>query len=294
VKQYTSRNLSEKNPQTSPREVYKKLLTIAGSDSGGGAGIQADLKTFFALGGYGLSVITALTAQNTQEVTAIYPVTAQFVGEQLDAVFSDIGADAVKIGMLHDVEIIKVVKQKLALYSPKYIVVDPVMVAQSGARLITEAGVLALQNELFSCAYLITPNVPEAEILLGTTITDVAQMEEAALLLAQKYQLNVLLKGGHFTAEESCDVLYDIDRKDWEWFCVPRIDTRNTHGTGCTFSSAITTFLAFDDDLKTAIQKAKRYLTTAILLGKDYQLGHGNGPVNHWGDTFSQNTYDKK
>lgn len=262
---------------------YKKLLTIAGSDSGGGAGIQADLKTFFALGGYGLSVLTALTAQNTQTVTGIYPVTAQFVGEQLDAVFSDIGADAVKIGMLHDVDVIRIVKQKLAVYSPRYVVIDPVMVAKSGARLITETAVSALQNELFPNAYLITPNIPEAQILSGCTITGEAQMERAAKLLAQKYQLNVLLKGGHLALKKSCDVLYSICDESFEWFEAERVNTKNTHGTGCTFSSAITAFLAFDHDLKTAISQAKRYLTEAILLGKEYQLGHGTGPVDHVG-----------
>ena len=256
---------------------YKKLLTIAGSDSGGGAGIQADLKTFFALGGYGLSVVTALTAQNTQTVTSIYPVTAQFVGEQLDAVFSDIGADAVKIGMLHDVEIIHTVKQKLALYSPRYVVVDPVMLAQSGASLITEAAILALQNVLFPGASLITPNIPEAQVLLKCRIDGFPQMEQAAEQLAQKYQVSVLLKGGHLVSEKSCDVLYDIHQGSWEWFEAARIDTRNTHGTGCTLSSAITAFLAFDYDLKTAIAQAKRYLTQAILSGKDYQLGQGSG-----------------
>jgi hydroxymethylpyrimidine/phosphomethylpyrimidine kinase len=206
-------------------------------------------------------------------------VTAQFVGEQLDAVFLDIGADAVKIGMLHDVDIIRIVKQKLAVYSPRYVVIDPVMVAKSGARLITETAVSVLENELFPDAYLITPNIPEAEILLGCVITDKTQMEQAAKLLAQKYQLNVLLKGGHLVLEKSCDVLYDIRDESFEWFEAERIHTKNTHGTGCTFSSAITAFLAFDHDLKAAISQAKRYLTEAIFRGKDYQLGHGAGPV---------------
>ena len=264
---------------------YTKLLTIAGSDSGGGAGIQADLKTFSALGAYGLSVITALTAQNTQTVTSVHPVSACFVGEQLDAVFSDIGADAVKIGMLYDVDVIKIVKQKLAMYSPRYVVLDPVMVAKSGDSLITAAAVSALQNELFSCTYLITPNIPEAEILLEEPIATKVKMEQAARSLAEKYQLNVLIKGGHLSVAESsffkksCDVLYDIQYDKYQWFEADRIESRNTHGTGCTFSSAIATFLAFGHDLKTAIERAKAYLTQAIRLGKEYQLGSGHGPV---------------
>ena len=281
---------------------YIRLLTIAGSDSGGGAGIQADLKTFGALGAYGLSVVTVLTAQNTQTVTAVYPVSAQFVGEQLDVVLSDIGADAVKIGMLYDVDIIHVVAEKLAIYAPRHIVLDPVMVAKGGARLITDAAVLALQNQLFPHVFLITPNIPEAEVLLGQRITTKDDMAQAALLLAQKYQLNVLIKGGHLSSRtpssptllpkgegsstESCDVLYDIQKERLEWFGAERIDTQNTHGTGCTFSSAIATFLAFGHDLQGAVNEAKAYLTQAILLGKDYALGSGYGPVNHFGALF--------
>ena len=162
---------------------YKKLLTIAGSDSGGGAGIQADLKTFAALGAFGFSVITALTAQNTQTVSAIYPVTAKFVGEQLDAVFSDIGADAVKIGMLHDTDIIEVVQQKLAQYRPRHVVLDPVMVSKSGAALITTPAIISLKNNLFPHVSLITPNIPEAEILIGESITSEREMEKAAQFL---------------------------------------------------------------------------------------------------------------
>lgn len=262
---------------------YTKLLTIAGSDSGGGAGIQADLKTFGALGAYGLSVVTALTAQNTQTVSAVCPISAQFVGEQLDAVFSDIGADAVKIGMLYDVDVINVVTEKLTIYAPCYVVLDPVMVAKGGAKLITDAAIFALQNYLFSHVFLITPNIPEAEVLLGQSIATKAEMAQAALLLAQKYQLNVLVKGGHLSSHASCDVLYDIQQARLEWFDAERIDTQNTHGTGCTFSSAIATFLAFGYDLQAAVREAKAYLTRAILLGRDYELGHGHGPVDHFG-----------
>ena len=260
---------------------YKKLLTIAGSDSGGGAGIQADLKTFAALGAFGFSVITALTAQNTQTVSAIYPVTAKFVGEQLDAVFSDIGADAVKIGMLHDTDIIEVVQQKLAQYRPRHVVLDPVMVSKSGAALITTPAIISLKNNLFPHVSLITPNIPEAEILIGESITSEREMEKAAQFLAQQYKTNILLKGAHLTSEKSSDVLCEYPSNTCEWFETQRIQTKNTHGTGCTFSSAIATFLAFEEDLKTAVKKAKNYLTQAIEAGQYYQLGHGHGPVKH-------------
>jgi hydroxymethylpyrimidine/phosphomethylpyrimidine kinase len=269
-------------------QFYKKLLTIAGSDSGGGAGIQADLKTFAALGAFGLSVITALTAQNTQTVSAIYPVTAEFVGQQLDAVLTDIGADAVKIGMLHDVAIIDVIQQKLAQYQPRYVVLDPVMVSKTGVALIAEPAIHSLKSKLFPKVSLITPNIPEAEILLGKFITSEHEMEKAAQSLAQQYKVNVLLKGGHLISEKSNDVLCEYVLNTCEWFKTERIQTKNTHGTGCTFSSAIATFLAFDNDLKTAVKKAKNYLTQAIVAGQHYQLGHGHGPVKH---QFSDNQH---
>lgn len=263
----------------SPR--YVKLLTIAGSDSGGGAGIQADIKTFAGLGGYAMSVITSLTAQNTQTVTAIYPLTPAFIGEQMDAVFSDMGVDAVKIGMLNDVGVVRVIKEKLIQYAPQQVVLDPVMVSKGGVRLLTHEAIRALPSDLFPHVHLITPNIPEAELLLGQSITTRTQMVDAAVSLAQTHQLNVLVKGGHLAGEESADVLYDLAKGSVVWFEGARISTRNTHGTGCTFSSAITAFLAFGDALPVAIARAKAYLRDAIELGKDHQLGQGQGPVNH-------------
>ena len=262
-------------------KTYKRVLTIAGSDSGGGAGIQADLKTFSALGCFGMSAITALTAQNTTAVTGIYPVPAEFVGKQIDAVISDIGVDAVKIGMLNSPEVIKEVAKKLKEFSIKNIVLDPVMVAKSGDKLLQNVSINALKNDLIPLACIITPNIPEAEVLSGEKINDRADLEKVAKRLLQLGSEAVLVKGGHFEHAESPDCLV-LKTDELYWFEAKRIDSPNTHGTGCTISSAIASFLARGEDLLSAVRSAKRYIHSAIVAGAAYKIGHGHGPVHHF------------
>lgn len=262
---------------------YKKVLTIAGSDSGGGAGIQADLKTFSSLGCYGTSVITAITAQNTMGVSAIHPVPPEIVEKQIHAVLSDIGTDSIKIGMLHSAEIIKTVSGALIKFRMKKIVLDPVMVATSGDKLIEDNTFHALTEYLFPLAAIITPNIPEAEILTGIKIRNKDDMIASALKLLNFGCESVLLKGGHLTA----DVLYDIyipeGKKDnIRIFKNKKIQTNNVHGTGCTLSSAIASFMAHGEETELAVEKAIAYLQGAIEQGKNYRTGQGNGPVNHF------------
>ena len=252
------------------------VLTIAGSDSSGGAGIQADLKTMMANGVYAMSVITALTAQNTMGVSGIMEVTPEFLKKQLDAVFTDIKPDAVKIGMVASAELIHVIAERLSFYKPKFIVVDPVMVSTSGSRLIEEDAVAALQNELLPMASVITPNIPETEVLTGTKIDSKEKMEQAAQALYNKYETAVLCKGGH-SIEDANDYLYGADGGNW--LESKRIDNENTHGTGCTLSSAIASYLAQNCELTDAVIKAKEYISGALADGMD--LGQGSGPLNH-------------
>lgn len=252
-------------------------LTIAGSDSGGGAGIQADLKTITLLGSYGMSAITALTAQNTTGVTGIHAAPPAFVAQQIEAVLSDIGADTVKTGMLFSAEIIHCVAAAVARYGV-LAVVDPVMIAKGGASLLQTEAVAALRKELLPRAYLLTPNIPEAEALTGLTIGNEAQMVAAARKLQQMGAANVLLKGGHLDGDEAIDVL--SDGTQLHRFAGPRIETRNTHGTGCTLSAAIATFLAQGVPLAEAVGRARKFLTAAIESATP--LGSGHGPVNHW------------
>lgn len=258
---------------------YTRILTIAGSDSGGGAGIQADLKTFAAHGCYGLSVITALTAQNTVGVTAIHDVPPDFVAAQLDAVLTDIGADAVKIGMLSTPAVIETVAQKLRHYRTPNIVLDPVMVATSGDRLLRDDAIDGLRSALLPMAAIITPNLPEAEVLLGRAITSPEALQQAALDLLKLGPAAVLVKGGHFEEHHSDDGLAHAG--GFVWIKAERIATRNTHGTGCTLSSAIAAALGSGLSLVDAVQQAKRYITGAIQAGAPYTLGHGHGPVCH-------------
>lgn len=260
---------------------YARLLTIAGSDSGGGAGIQADLKTFSALGAFGMSAIAALTAQNTLAVTAIHPVPPDFLQKQIEAVLDDIGVDAVKIGMLATPDLIAVVAETLARYDVKNIVLDPVMVAKSGDRLLQENAIDALRERLFPLASVITPNLSEASVLLGRRILMESEMERAAKDLQALGAKNVLLKGGHLIGERSSDVLL-LENGKALWFEAERIETANTHGTGCTYSSAIATFLGKGYSLENAVASAKRYITDAIRFGARYKLGHGHGPVHHF------------
>ncbi len=254
-----------------------KVLTIAGSDCSGGAGIQADLKTFAAHHCYGMSVITALTAQNTLGVTEIMEVTPAFAAAQLDAVFSDIFPDAVKIGMVSSPEIVAVIAEKLTRYGAKNIVLDPVMAATSGSVLSKENAVSALQQMLFPIADIITPNLPEACVLSGMReITTHGEMLEAAKILEKQTSGGILLKGGHFRADAD-DLLYCNGKA--RWFSSKRIDNPNTHGTGCTLSSAIACSLAKGLSLTKSVEQAKAYVSGAIAAKLD--LGRGRGPLDH-------------
>lgn len=254
----------------------KTCLTIAGSDSSGGAGIQADLKTMTVNGVYAMSVITALTAQNTQGVTGILDVSPEFITEQMDAVFTDIYPDAIKIGMVSSPEIVEAIAASLEKYKAKNIVLDPVMVATSGAKLLKEEAMDSLINRLIPLADVITPNIPEGEILAGMEITNEDQMIKAAEKIGKKYDCAVLLKGGH-RVNDANDLLYRDG--EFKWFRSERIDNPNTHGTGCTLSSAIGANLAKGYDIDQAIEMAKDYLTGALRAGLD--LGKGSGPLMH-------------
>ena len=257
----------------------KTALTIAGSDSSGGAGIQADIKTMTANGVFATCAVTALTAQNTTGVTDILESTPHFLAEQLDAVFTDIFPDAVKIGMVSSAELIAVIAEKLRQYGAERVVVDPVMVATSGAKLLRDDAIHALTSQLLPLATVLTPNIPEAEILSGLTITDAAGMEAAARTISQRYGCAVLCKGGH--------QISDADDLLWRngagvWFRGRRIQNSNTHGTGCTLSSAIAANLAKGYDLDRSVERAKAYISGALAAMLD--LGRGSGPMNHMFD----------
>ena len=266
----------------------RTALTIAGSDSSGGAGIQADLKTMLAHHVYGMSCITALTAQNTTGVTDILEVTPAFLGKQIDAVFTDIRPDAVKIGMVSATPLIQMIAGKLKEYSAERIVVDPVMVATSGAKLISDDAIRTLQEELIPLATVITPNIPEAEVLSGETIRTEEDMIRAGRKIAKDYGVAVLMKGGH-RINDANDLLIEPVAGDASasnetayketWFHGTRIDNPNTHGTGCTLSSAIASNLAQGMSLQEAVKHAKEYLTGALAAGLD--LGAGSGPMDH-------------
>lgn len=328
----SSSSPAESSHSLVPQEFYPCALTIAGSDSSGGAGIQADLKTFATTGSYGASVITALTAQNTQGVSNICAVATDFIAAQLDSVFSDIDFAAVKIGMLYSPAIIETVAQKLKWWHAKNVVIDPVMIAKSGHKLITDAAMRTLLDTLLPLANLITPNLEEAVAILAPqqhaathVITSQQEMEQTARDLANLYHTNVLVKGGHLNLHidfakdedkenkeskeqkehkkrdennetkecnesneingmrisESNDVLYCYHTQQLHWFKAPYITSRNVHGTGCTFSAAIASYLAQGNDLLDAIAKAKNYLTSALCAGIKHCIGHGHGPVCH-------------
>jgi hydroxymethylpyrimidine/phosphomethylpyrimidine kinase len=252
-------------------------LTIAGSDSGGGAGVQADLKTFQELEVYSCSVITALTAQNTCEVKSIHEVPVNFIADQLDAVFSDFIVDVVKIGMLHRIDVIEMVAHKLHQYGMKTIVLDPVMVAKSGDHLLKNDAVVILKQKLIPMASVLTPNIPESFILLGKELHG---LEMASSLLELKTR-SVLLKGGHLESSRLLDIFVDAEDGTTEMMESLRLDTRNTHGTGCTFSAAIAAYLAKGFNRRDSIKLAKEYLNKAILMSKEIYWGKGQGPVNH-------------
>ena len=260
----------------------RTALSIAGSDSSGGAGIQADIKTMSAHGVYAMTAITALTAQNTTGVTGILESTPDFLSDQLDAVFQDIFPDAVKIGMVSSAGLIEVIAQKLAQYNARHIVVDPVMVATSGSRLIQDAALDALRQRLLPLAEVITPNIPEAEVLSGMEIKSPADMEVAARMICDQFGCAVLLKGGH-NMNDANDLLWQ--NGGGKWFNGRRIDNPNTHGTGCTLSSAIASNLAKGKSLEEAVFRAKEYISGA--LAAMLNLGQGSGPMNHLFDLKS-------
>jgi hydroxymethylpyrimidine/phosphomethylpyrimidine kinase len=256
------------------------VLSIAGSDSGGGAGIQADLKTIAALGCYGMTAITALTAQNTQGVRAIHSVPLSMLADQIDAVLEDIGVDAVKIGMLHSADTVRTVAAAIDRHRLPRIVLDPVMIATSGAVLIDREAVSVLVRYLFPKAALITPNLDEASLLVGRTLDSEAAMEAAALQLLGMGANAVLLKGGHLAGETVSDVLVARDEPAL-WMRAPRIATPNTHGTGCTLSSAIASQLALGSSLTQAVERARGYVRAALQAGAEVRTGAGSGPLNH-------------
>jgi hydroxymethylpyrimidine/phosphomethylpyrimidine kinase len=256
-------------------------LTIAGSDSSGGAGIQADLKTFAALGVYGASVITALTAQNTQGVTGIHQVPADFVTAQIDAVFADLDVGAVKIGMVADLAVIDAIAAGLQRWSPRHVVLDPVMVATSGDRLLAEDAVEALRAKLVPRAAILTPNLPEAAALLNEPMasSEAAIESQGRRLLALGCPA-VLIKGGHGQGSESIDYL--VRESGAIALATPRVATQNTHGTGCSLSSAIAAGLAKGEDLETAVRSAKAFVSAAIAAADRFSVGHGHGPIHHF------------
>ena len=256
--------------------MRKTALTIAGSDSSGGAGIQADIKTMLANGVYAMSAVTALTAQNTRGVTGILESTPEFLGEQLDNIFTDIYPDAVKIGMVSSEALIRKIADKLREYGAKNIVVDPVMVATSGAKLIDNQAIDTLKECLLPLATVLTPNIPEAEVLSGRKIISEEGMEEAAKVISETYHCAVLCKGGH-QLNDANDLLYREGAR--KWFYGKRIDNPNTHGTGCTLSSAIASNLAKGYELDLAVERAKEYISGA--LGAMLDLGKGSGPMDH-------------
>lgn len=259
---------------------FPRVLSIAGSDSGGGAGIQADLKTFSALGCYGMTAITALTAQNTCGVRAIHGVPPHMLRDQIDAVLEDIGADAIKIGMLHAPEIVHTVAEAIDRHALTNVVFDPVMVATSGSVLIDKAAVDVLVRELFPRVTVITPNLDEAALLVGRAISSAHEMEQAALTLLAQGARAVVLKGGHLPGDTVIDLLV-TQTGEKVWMQAPRIHSPNTHGTGCTLSSAMAAHLALGASLVDAVQQARIYVRDALQAGSQVRTGQGSGPLNH-------------
>lgn len=260
----------------------KRVLTIAGSDSGGGAGIQADLKTFCAFGVYGMSAITAITAQNTKEVRAVFPLPEDLVVQQIEAVVSDIGVDAVKTGMLHNASIIRAISRALKGLGIENLVVDPVMVAKSGAVLLEKEAVETLVKELFPIALVVTPNIEEASLLAGFSVRDLTDMERAAQYIWEQGPRYVVVKGGHLLGEELVDVLFD--GKELRHYPGKKILTKNTHGTGCTYSAALCALLALGQNMEEALPLVREYMELVIQYA--LPLGSGFGPTNHLAPLF--------
>ena len=263
------------------KKRYNTVLTIAGSDSGGGAGIQADIKAISAMGCYAASAITAITVQNTLGVQAVHPVPLEILRGQIDAVLSDIGADAVKIGMLHSSEVVNLVAEMIEKYQIRNIVLDPVMVSTSGHRLIEEDAVEVIKTRLMPLARVITPNVPEAEILAGCKIAGEDEFEAIARRLSDNGNVSVLMKAGHLSGDSLVDYFYNAEDDTITRLQSKRVQTKNTHGTGCTLSSAFAASLAKGENLTDAAISAKRYIEQAIISGAEYEIGKGHGPVNH-------------
>ena len=261
--------------------TYPCVLTIAGSDCSGGAGIQADIKAISALGAYAASAITAITVQNTLGVTGIHPVPPAYVKGQIEAVMDDIRPKAVKIGMINDAEIVKVIAESILKYHPEYVVFDPVMVSTSGCKLMEDEAIEAITTRLIPLASLITPNLSEAEILAGQKIRDVEDMKHQAQEMLKLGCKGVLIKGGHLDGGLMCDVLQTATEEG------------NTHGTGCTLSSAIATFLALGEPMPVAVEKAKQYVYKGIESGKDVCIGGGHGPLNHFHSPVAMHIFDK-
>lgn len=264
------------------KKRYNTVLTIAGSDSGGGAGIQADIKAISAMGCYAASAITAITVQNTLGVQAVHPVPLDILRGQIDAVLSDIGADAVKIGMLHSSEVVILVAEMIEKYGITNVVLDPVMVSTSGHRLIEEDAVEVIKSRLLPLARVITPNVPEAEILAGCKIAGEDEFEAIARRLSDNGNVSVLMKAGHLSGDSLVDYFYNAEDDTITRLQSKRVQTKNTHGTGCTLSSAFAAALAKGEGLTMAATSAKSYIEQAIISGAAYEIGGGHGPVNHF------------
>lgn len=260
---------------------YYRVLTIAGSDSGGGAGIQADIKTISAMGCFATSAITAVTVQNTLGVKAVHPVPLDILEGQIDAVLSDIGTDAIKIGMLYSLEVVNIVANMIEKYQVKNIVVDPVMMSTSGYRLIEENAIEVIKHRLIPLSRVVTPNIPEAEILVGCKISSEEDFDKVARRLSYNSGVSVLLKAGHLDGDYLVDYFYNAENGTMTTLPSKRVETQNTHGTGCTLSSAFAAALAKEDDLTLAAKSAKKYVEQAIVYGAEYKIGEGYGPINH-------------
>lgn len=263
------------------KKKYFRVLTIAGSDSGGGAGIQADIKTISAMGCYASSAITAVTVQNTLGVQAVHPIPLDILEGQIDAILSDIGADAIKIGMLHSTKVVNLVAEMIEKYGIRNVVLDPVMVSTSGHKLIEDDAIESIKNRLIPLSRVITPNIPEAEILSGCKISSEQDFEQIAKKLSFNKSVSVLLKAGHLDNDCLVDYFYNVEDNTITLLPSKRVKTRNTHGTGCTLSSAFASALARGEDLTLAAKSAKKYIEQAIEFGAEYEIGHGHGPVNH-------------
>lgn len=261
---------------------YKRVLTIAGSDSGGGAGIQADIKTISACGCYATSAITAITVQNTMGVTAVHPIPLDIIAGQINSVLEDIGTDAIKIGMLVSSDVIRLVHKSLKVFSVRNIVIDPVAVSSSGYPLLEKDALKTMKNELLPIARVITPNIPEAELLTGKKISKVYDLQSMARELSMHRTVSVLLKAGHLNTDDCSDLFYNAEEDSIIPLPSSRIITANTHGTGCTLSSALASYLAMGLGLNEAVIKSKQFISQAIFNGANYQTGKGKGPVHHF------------